>query len=131
MPHGITKENIVDSETISFTMLYDEQKPYGFSLTASGEHDAEAFCRSFPHVVTDKRASINVHYGKVIFNHPGYSSENPLTDSAGGVFSAPISEEDGVALMQMLAHEGSYAGTSPKCRFTHGFAKGFELRFTR
>jgi hypothetical protein len=122
----------MNKSAIRFEVLREDGKVSGFSLRASGETEAEAFCYSFPSAVQTGRAEVNVEGRQIVFKHAGHRPDertgNILLYSDGGEFAAEVEEDDADALAQLLDLQGPYVGRQLHCSKVQAWGRGFELK---
>ncbi len=117
----------MDTRRIEFKVQRDGETVTGFSLTGCGQHEAEAFCVSFPTAINLGKGDVKFEEGSITFVHGGVlmgeseSGTGVWGFSSAGKYSCPISAEDQKAIEDLFA-SGSF-----RVRREFGFAKGFTL----
>lgn len=112
---------------VEFEIKREEGRLVGFSLFASGSHESEAFCLSFPTAMNLDKAEVRFEGDEIVFIHKGISIREADRQlgvwgfSSGGRFTAPISSEDGRAIQELLSLRGLTA------LYEFNWRKGFTL----
>ncbi|EKE20759.1 MAG: hypothetical protein ACD_7C00492G0011 [uncultured bacterium] len=105
----------------------------GFTIKGIGDTDAEGFCISFITAQSLGKADVVFEGNEIVFKHGGITLKeaNPsygiYGSSVGGEFRAKISDEDKVALSQLLDLEGPYLRHELSVKLDLVWGKGFTL----